>query len=854
MQSGHLPGKGFLTLLTSAGAAGLTLRLLLPGAILCSALLGWMCLQGQRLGLLGAASGIALLVVTQIAMVAFVAWRLALSLERADRKRRRADELFQLAVKASPNAVFMANANGIIVLANEQLEKSLRYSSGELLGKSIDLLVPERYRPRHERLRKTYLEQPTALSHPYSEPLNAGREITALRRDGSEIPIEIRLSSARLEDETLVLASVIDLSARRLAEERFLATFEQGVVGIAHVSPEGKWLRVNQKLCDILGQGREELLSQSIQSLVQPEAQSAGPDFMEQLLSGALQVHSCERRTCRPSGVAVWIHLTATLVRTPAGAPDYFLAVIEDVSRRRQAEEKLTTAEARLLSLSESNIIGFVVGDYEGHIADANPAFLNMLGYTREEVLRRKIRWTDLTAPEYRELDRRALEQLRSMGAAHPWEKEFICKDGVRIHVLIGLSLLKGSVDTYIAFVLDLSDRKQLEDQLRQAQRMEVIGRLAGGVAHDFNNLLTPIIGYSALILAQMSPSAPFYEDLAEVHKAGQRASVLTRQLLAFSRKQVLQPKETELNALVRDASKLLRPLLGSHVNLVLALAEQLRLVKVDAGQIEQALMNLAANARDAMPHGGTLTIETANVDLSESYVSTHPDITPGRYTVLTVSDTGVGMSKEVVSHLFEPFYTTKERGRGTGLGLATVHGIVKQNQGHIWVYSELERGSTFKLYFPVSDGELAAEVKEVKPPPSASGTERILLVEDEAPLRALGARVLREKGYQVLEAENGERALALAKSHQGPLELLITDVIMPGLSGGEVADQIVAMRPTIKVLFISGYTENSIVHHGVLDQGRELLDKPFTPDSLLRRVRAILDGQHYASPAVMTG
>lgn len=843
MRSGQLLppriwGTGFISLLFSTNVGGVLIRRLLPAAVLVPSLLGWIRLWGQRQGFYGLEFGLSMMIALNITIYTALIWRISSTLHKEDRRRRHAEELFRLAINASTNSFFMADARGTIVLLNEQLERTLMYPHDELLGQSSDVLVPERHRAAYRRIREGFAERPA------NPQTGTEEEFPALRRDGSEIPIEIRFKSARLDGSTFVLASIIDVSARKDVEVRFLATFEQAAVGIAHVSPVGRWLRVNQKLCDILGYTSTELLAQTFQSITHPDDLQAGEACLRQMLGGAMQAHSYEKRYFRKDGSVVWINLTLSLVRTPAGAPDYFISVLEDISRRRQAEDTLLRAEARLRSLSDANPIGIVVGDPRGNIFDVNPAILNLLGYTREEILSGRKSWTEITPPEYRELDARALAKVMSTGVATPWEKEYISKDGRRIPVLVGVSRIQESADTCIAFVLDLSERKRLEDELRQAQRMEMIGRLAGGVAHDFNNLLTPIIGYSALILARLSEDDPSYEELTEVQRAGQRAAMLTRQLLAFSRKQVLQPKATNLSTLATEAAKLLGPLLREDVRLVLALADTVRPVKVDSAQIEQVLVNLADNARDAMPHGGTLTIETATVELSEEYARAHSDATAGQYTLLAVSDTGSGISPEIIAHLFEPFFTTKERGRGTGLGLATVHGIVKQSQGHIGVCSELGRGTTFKLYFPVCDQEPARELAEAPaPPPQNCGSETILLVEDEEALRTLAAKVLRSNLYEVLEAENGESALALGMSCPGSIDLLITDIVMPGMSGQEVARQVATTHPWIKVLYMSGYAEDSIVHHGVLDPGTELLEKPFTPEVLERRVRGLLGG-----------
>jgi len=382
---------------------------------------------------------------------------------------------------------------------------------------------------------------------------------------------------------------------------------------------------------------------------------------------------------------------------------------------------------------------------------------------------------------------------------------------------------------------------RQSEERLRQVQKMEAVGRLAGGVAHDFNNLLTVITSYSDLVLEDLAPDDPKRDDVAQIRKAAEGAAALTRQLLAFSRQQVLEPKVLDLKATVAGTEKLLQRLIGEDVQLATALAPDLGAVKADPVQLEQVIINLAVNARDAMPAGGRLTIEAANVEMDEVYVRSHAPARPGRYVMLVLSDTGIGMDEQTKARIFEPFFTTKESGKGTGLGLATVYGIVKQAGGFIWVYSEPGRGTSFKVYLPRVDEAADPPVARPAMAEPRRGAETVLVVEDAAAVRMVTRQVLERYGYTVLEAPNGETALRLAAKHHGPIQLLLTDVVMPGLSGRQLAEQLSRLRPEMKVLYVSGYADNAIVHHGVLDSGVAYLQKPFTPESLARRVRDVL-------------
>ncbi len=521
------------------------------------------------------------------------------------------------------------------------------------------------------------------------------------------------------------------------------------------------------------------------------------------------------------------------------GADDYLpkpFSARELVSRVRgllEAAQARTSAlrasEVRFRRLAESGMVGITVSDAKGQILEANDAFLHMVGCTREELLAGEVVWELLTPAG-----------SDPSAASLPREGEYRRKDGRSVPVLVVVAPLEN--DERIAIALDLTARKRLEEQFRQAQKMEAVGRLAGGVAHDFNNILSVVLSYAEMVGAELAPEEPMRADVKEIRTAAMRGTDLTRQLLTFSRQQVLEPRVLSLNRSVSDMAKMLQRLLGADVKLTVLPDAGLWSIKADPGQIEQILMNLAVNARDAMPLGGALTIRTANVDLDEEYAAAHHEVKPGSYVMLAVSDTGIGMDAQTQARIFEPFFTTKDKGKGTGLGLATVFGIVKQSGGHIWVYSEPGQGTTFKLYFP-RVGDAAERPPSERPPPaSVRGSETLLLIEDDAKVRTLARSILRRSGYVVLEAANGGEALLLCEQHGARIDLVVTDVVLPLMSGRQIVERLRAIRPELRVLFMSGYTDDAVLQHGLLDSGVAFLQKPLTPTALTRKVREVLE------------
>jgi len=515
-----------------------------------------------------------------------------------------------------------------------------------------------------------------------------------------------------------------------------------------------------------------------------------------------------------------------------------------EIAERQRTEEALKSSEARYRSLFNGVPVGLYRSTPDGQILDANLALVQMLGFPDQESLVKINVAASFVNPEDREREQALLERE---GIVRDYEMELRRNDGKKIWVRDTVRIVRDAdagVTCYEGSLEEITERKQLESQYRQSQKMEAIGRLAGGVAHDFNNLLTAISGYSEMTLMDLRRDDPLRLNIEEILKAADRATSLTQQLLAFSRKQILQPRKISLNDTLTGMHEMLRRLIGEDVDLSLELEPDLGTVTADPGQIEQIVMNLAVNARDAMPRGGKLFIETDNVFLDEAYTQRHLEVSPGPYVMLAVSDNGLGMDEETQARIFEPFFTTKERGKGTGLGLATVYGIINQSGGHIWVYSEPGQGTAFKIYLPRLDAAVEVERAKVIPAEMPFGEETILVVEDEDALRALIQRSLKKFGYRVLEARHGGEALLICEQAQEPIHLMLVDVVLPQMSGPRIAARLAGLQPGMKVLYMSGYTENAIVHHGILDQQVPFLQKPFKPMTLVRKVREVLDAQ----------
>jgi len=624
-------------------------------------------------------------------------------------------------------------------------------------------------------------------------------------------------------------------------EELFHLISENAADMIAVVDTQGKRLFNSLSYQRVLGYSPEELQASSSFEQIHPEDRERIKRAAEEARRTGIG-KTLEYRLQHKNGSWLVLESTSSVILDAKGEPEKLVIVNRDVTERKRAEEALRRSEADFRSLVEDAPYGIYRAGVTGRLLQVNPALRKMLGYEQEQDLLRKDLATDvfLHSGEYQRL----VEHLTNTEEVKDVEMEWKMQDETPITVRCSGRRIddeRGFPACFEVFAEDVTERRVLEKQLRMAQKMEAIGRLSGGIAHDFNNLLGVIIGYSRVLKKSLGPENELSEHAAEIEKAGQRAAAMTKQLLAFSRQQVMTPEILSLNTLVTDMEKMLPRLLGEDIEVSPSLDPNLGSVKADQSQIEQVIMNLAVNARDAMPNGGKLKIHTANAQLDQAYTRTHPGSRIGDYVCLSVIDTGTGMPPGVLTHIFEPFFTTKERGKGTGLGLATVYGIVKQSNGYIWVDSAPGKGASFQIYLPLHVGTISVEQKHSLAE-KLQGSEKILLVEDSEPLKKLAQKFLEAAGFRVLSAGSGEEALEVAANHGGTFHLLLTDVVMPGINGRALAEQLLPRQPGMRVLYMSGYTDSFIAGHGVLEPGTQLLHKPFTDEVLVRKVREVLD------------
>ncbi|MEW6207425.1 MAG: PAS domain S-box protein [Acidobacteriota bacterium] len=768
--------------------------------------------------------------------------RYACERKNAERALRESEERYRRLFDNNPQPMWVFDFETLRFLAvNEAAICHYGYSREEFLQMTIKDIRPAEDVP-------LLMENLSRISSGL-DPADRWRH---LKTDGSIIDVEITSHHLIFGDREARLVLANDITERLRAEDalrqaeskyRLLVEHIPAIAYTAMMDEFGTNVYVSPQIEKTLGFSQSEWMAEKTlwrRQIHPDDRQSAISLFNKTLFDQEPFV--CEYRLIDREGKAKWFHDEAVVVRDEAGQAVMLQGVALDITKRKQTEEALARAERRYRSIIQNAAYGIFLSSIDGRFLEVNPALVCMLGYdSAEELMRVDIARDIYTRPEERE---RLIESYSRSNRIDGIEVEWKRKDGKLVALWLSGQVVRGeqgAVEGFEMIAENLTERRALEEQLRQSQKMDAIGKLAGGVAHDFNNLLTVINGYADLLAGLHIKSDPRRQHAQEIKKAGARASSLTTQLLAFSRKQMLQPVALDLNAVITDSLKMLRRLIGEDIEVIVSLDADAGQIKADPTQIEQVIVNLAVNARDAMPDGGKLTIETSNVEIDESSAHWNIDAPSGPYVMMAISDTGAGMDEETMRCIFEPFFTTKERGRGTGLGLSTVYGIVKQSGGHISVYSEKGLGTTFKIYLPRVD-DRAERKSEDEQEEMPRGTETILVVEDERMVRELICRMLRGCGYTVLEAATGEQALEFCHNHDRQIHLLITDVVMPQISGPALAERVKAFRPQMKRLFISGYTDNALINDAVLEGGVEFLQKPFSPLDLARKARQLMD------------
>lgn len=736
----------------------------------------------------------------------------------------------------------------MIMDANETFCRIVGYSREELLGKTTRIF----YFSQEE-----YEAAGQGLYAPSPPGERSSTEARFRRKNGEAVYILLSASMLRADNpaEGFVVTG-LDITARKQAEEQLKAS-ESTLRSVFRAAPMGiafainrVMLDVNESLCELTGYDARELLGQDARMLYfsQKEYEEAERGMYSPLAQKERGM--VESRFRRKDGHAVDVILSASMLYAGNPAAGFVVTAL-DITARKQTEERLRTNESMLRSVFRAAPLGITFTRNRKFLS-VNETMCTMMGYTEEELLGADTRRFYETDQQYDEVGRALFTLIPEKGSGHV-ETWHLRKDGSTIHVSLDAALLRQENPSagFVVTVQDITERKQaekeraqLEEQLQQAMKMEAVGRLAGGVAHDFNNLLTTILGNIELARADLAAAAPIDEHLDEVRKAAESAASLTRQLLAFSRKQIIEPRVVDLNHLVDNLRKMLERLIGEHIVLDIVLEKDLVAVRVDPGQFEQVLVNLVVNARDAMPNGGRMRIETAHVEPDEAFHTRHPDLRKGPFVLLAVSDSGQGMPEEIQAHIFEPFFTTKPLGHGTGLGLAMIFGIVKQAGGSIEVHSEIDRGTTFSIYLPKIEERITTPNKESSSGILPSGSECVLLVEDEDSVRGVAQKLLEWLGYTVICAASGEEALELARHHEGHIDLLMTDMVMPGINGRELAEQMSIVYPRMKVLYTSGYTDDPGVRRGVFEEHLNFIAKPYPMAALAHKIRESLDAE----------
>jgi len=755
---------------------------------------------------------------------------------RIEQELRHSQEKYSKMIHSSPDAITLRSLpDRRYVEVSEGFTRLTGYTAEEVLGKTPSELGIWSDDSSHTEILQNLSREGEVRDVEFGFRTKAGEH-----RYATVSAVHLTLDSG-----SYMLSTSRDITERRRAEEKLsqlAAIVESSFDAIIGKTLDGTIASWNAGAEAVYGYSATEAVGQSLAILLPPEQRHEGNQLLDQLSRGEKIEHH-ETTRVRKDGRKIIEALTLSPIHDARGKIVGASAISRDITERRRVEQDLLRSEARFASLVQDAPYGIYRVTQGGQFLQVNPALVRMLGYQSEaELLARNIQ-TDVYGKA--ESGKQWIDEHWQDQDFRDLEASWRRRNGERIIVrLSGRPVQRpaGELAYFEVFAEDITERRSLERQLLQSQKMDAIGRLAGGVAHDFNNLLGVILGQTELLQAELGSNPSVHRRAEAIEHSAGRAAELTKQLLAFSRQQFIEPRVVDTNAIVRDIEKLLRRLIGEDVEFTIHLQPDAGNIKVDPSQLEQILMNLAVNARDAMPSGGRLILETAYVELDEAYARQHFGARAGDFVMLVVSDTGTGMDSQTMARIFEPFFTTKADGRGTGLGLSTVYGIVKQNNGYIMPYSEVGQGTTFRIYFPrVRE---TPDLRNQKPNQGefAKGTETILVVEDEAALRELARELLEANGYKVIEAERGEKAIQLVEHSQTPIDLLLTDVVMPGIGGKQLAKRLLELRPGLHVLYMSGYTDDVIYNRGVLPENTLLLPKPFTRAVLLRRVRDALN------------
>ncbi len=754
---------------------------------------------------------------------------------------RQSEARYRHLTEFATDIIYTHTLDGRLITVNSAGERVFGYGREEFIGKNIlDIIVPE-----HRAMARRMTEEKVL-----SGGGSAMYTVDVTTKFGARVSLEV--STHIIFDEGLPLAVqgiARDVTERERAtkalseREQFFRTITERTTDLVMIIDAAGLIRyVSPSYDTMLGYSEKQLVGQSALNLVHPDDLPDAQILLGELVNENLEAASGEYRVKDADGFYRHFDFRArNLLNDPAIRG--IVADARDVTERRAAERALQNSEERFRKVLEVSGEGIVTRDADMRITFANERFATMLGYTVEELLGRNVH--EIIAPSHLPMQRESAERRRATGVAETMDMEFLHKDGSPIPAILAVSPTfddAGNFTGALGMITDMTERKQLEAQLRQSQKMEAVGRLAGGVAHDFNNLLTSIKGHVDLVLGEIPQDSPAWTDVNEIQKAADRAAALTHKLLAFSRRQMLQPVVLDIDTAVSEMAEMLERVIADRVEMIIELNGTDMRVHADRSQLEHAVLNLVANASDAMPDGGEIRIRTDAFEMDQEFSRVNKGAIPGSYVRIAVSDTGTGMDEETLAHLFEPFFTTKGIGRGSGLGLATVYGIIKQSGGYVRASSEVDRGTTFEIFLP----RVNAPVRGTRGTLNHAGStpvETILVAEDEAAVRALTCRILRKRGYHVLEARDGREAEEVAKQHGAEINLLVTDVIMPNVGGRELSEKLATMMPEVKVLFMSGYTDDQLLQRGVLQSGTgNFLEKPFTPDALARKVREVLD------------